>query len=352
MATTLSAEASAILRARPRPSARRGWTYHHWLALAGGPFLLWQAWNYVAWLAAGPRAVTAYRDHHVAAWGAARVFEAAIVVASLGIATFVVRGCLRERRLTFDAQIVLAGALLVWWDPITNFIQPLFLYSSEWTNLNTWCGQAPFVINPQCGALPEPIVFIPLVYSFGFLGCAVIVNGIMAALRRRRPDLPAAGLVAAGLVGGMTIYLVMDSVMMRLNLWKWAGYPDALSIFGKQSKIPLSTALAAMVFFGSLVSVRFFRDDRGRTVFERGLDHLPARRRALLSFAAFVGFTQVVFAVTITLTIVPGPYASPWPTYPAHTVNGLCDNGAFHGTAYGPCPGNPGYRAPLRRLVP
>jgi hypothetical protein len=32
--------------------------------------------------------------------------------------------------------------------------------------------------------------------------------------------------------------------------------------------------------------------------------------------------------------------------YPAYINNGLCDIGPVHGSAYGPCPGTPGFSAP------
>ena len=320
----------------------------HYLALAGLPFLAWQAWNWVAWLASGPEPVTRYRDADSASWVAARVFEVLIVVASVAIGVFVVRGCRRAGRLTFDGQLVIASALLVWWDPITDFYQPLFLYSSNWTNLNTWCSQTPFVVNVECGRLPEPMIFIPLVYTFGFLGCCLIVNAVMRGVARRRPQIRAGALLAIGLLGAMLVYLIMDSAMIRLDLWKWAGYPDATSLFAGENKVPLPMALAALNFLGAIAATRYFKDDHGRTFLERGLEHLAPKQRTRLSLLALVGFTQVMFAITIVLTIIPGPYSSPWPEYPAHLINDLCDNGTVQGTAYGPCPGDPGYLAPLR----
>jgi hypothetical protein len=329
-------------------SRKPTWRLQHYLAFAGVPFLVWQAWNYVAWLADGPAQITDRRDTDTAAWTGARIFEPLIVVVALIVLVWVVRGCRRAGRLTFDAQICLAGVTLLWWDPITNFYQQLFLYSSNWTNLNTWCGQAPFIVNPECGRLPEPMIFIPLVYTFGFLGGVAPVNALMGVIRRRRPETSAAALVGVAVACGALIYLILDSLMIRLNLWKWAGYPDALGLFGRGHKVPMTTILAAMTFWGTLAATRFFKDDRGRTFIERGLDHVAPGRRTLLTQFALIGFLQLVFTVTIALTVVTGPYSNDWPDYEDHLINQVCDNGNITGTPYGPCPGSPGYQAPIR----
>jgi hypothetical protein len=50
-----------------------------------------------------------------------------------------------------------------------------------------------------------------------------------------------------------------------------------------------------------------------------------------------------------------GLYADPYPSMPKSFVNGMCDTpGAGPlvrgGTRYGPCPGAPGFRMPVRTL--
>jgi hypothetical protein len=56
------------------------------------------------------------------------------------------------------------------------------------------------------------------------------------------------------------------------------------------------------------------------------------------------------------ITIVPGnwfviatgPYEEPWPKLPRDLVGNICDAPGITGTAYGPCPGSPGFRMPGR----
>jgi hypothetical protein len=48
------------------------------------------------------------------------------------------------------------------------------------------------------------------------------------------------------------------------------------------------------------------------------------------------------------LPMLSGPYSPKWEKMPAYVVNGVCDAPGFRGTRYGPCPGSPGYRMPMR----
>jgi ABC-type nickel/cobalt efflux system permease component RcnA len=57
----------------------------------------------VAWLAAGPSPVTVYRDSAAPAYTIATVYEVVAVMLVLGVGAYVVRGCLRQHRLTLDA---------------------------------------------------------------------------------------------------------------------------------------------------------------------------------------------------------------------------------------------------------
>ncbi len=144
--------------------------------------------------------------------------------------------------------------------------------------------------------------------------------------------------------------LLIDGVSSQLNLWSQF-IPAGLNIATDARPFPATLPLSAILFFGAPTLARHLRDDRGRTIFERGLDHLRPRTRKALSFLALVGYMQLMVAVTILITIAPlGLYANNSPAYPAYIINGQCDIGSVRGSAYGPCPGTPGFTAPLRHL--
>jgi Spirocyclase AveC-like len=338
---------AAAVRRDAVQAPKAQWRWQHYLAVVAGLFLVWGGWTVVAWLAAGPRPVTAYRDLTTTL---ATAYEIVAVLLVLGVGAYVVRGCLRQRRLTFDAQLCMAGLLAYWLDPFYNFFVPMNLYSSNFVNVGSWCSYAPFVINKACSGSPEPILVIGAIYLVGFLVCAMLGCGLLRAVRARYPSASMARMLIALAIFAIVADLLIDGVSSQLNLWNQF-IPAGLNIANAARPFPATLPMSAILFFGAPTLARYLRDDRGRTIFERGLDHLRPRTLRALSFLSLVGYMQLMVAVTILITIAPvGLYANNSPTYPAHIINGQCDIGPVRGSAYGPCPGTPGFTAPLRRL--
>jgi hypothetical protein len=334
----------------PIRAAKAPWRWQHYLAVIAGLFLAWGAWTLTAWLAAGPSAVTAYRDPTASAYTIATAYEVVAVLLVLGVGTYVVRGCLRQRRVTFDAQLCIAGLLAYWLDPFYNFFVPMNLYSSNFVNVGSWCSYAPFVINKACSGSPEPILVIGTIYLVGFLVCAMLGGRVLRAVEARRPGASMAKKLTAVAAFAIVADLLIDGASSQLDLWSQF-IPAGLNIATAPRPFPATLPLSAILFFGAPTLARYLRDDKGRTIFERGLDHLRPRTRRVLSFVSLVGYMQLMVAVTILITIAPvGLYANHSPVYPAYIINGQCDIGSAHGSSYGPCPGTPGFTAPLRHL--
>jgi hypothetical protein len=86
--------------------------------------------------------------------------------------------------------------------------------------------------------------------------------------------------------------------------------------------------------------LRYFRNDRGETIAECGLDrlHLSQKGRLGVRFLALVGACNVVIFATYNLPMaLAGLYSDPWPTditSRSYFTNGICGPG----TTYA-CPG-------------
>jgi Spirocyclase AveC-like len=332
------------------PAAKAPWRWQHYFALIACLFVFWGAWTLVAWLAAGPSAVTRYRDPSAPAYTIATAYEVIGVLLVLGVGTYVVRGCVRQRRLTFDAQLCIAGLLAYWLDPFYNFFVPMNLYSSNFVNVGSWCSYAPFVINKACSGSPEPVLVIGTIYLVGFLICAMLGGRVMRAVETRYPGASMAKKLIALAAFAIVADLLIDGGSSQLGLWSQF-IPSGLNIATDARPFPASLPVSAILFFGAPTLARYLRDDTGRTIFERGLDHLRPHTRKVLSFLSLVGYMQLMVAVTIIITIAPvGLYANNSPAYPQYIINGQCDIGSVHGSSYGPCPGTPGFTAPLRQL--
>lgn len=282
----------------------------------------------------------------------ARVFEAGVILAGLILVPYLVRQCRREHRITFDAQFAIAGLLTTWVDPTVNFLQPAYMYNSNWVNLRGWCDHIPLVPNPDCGRLPEPVLFIFPTYAFGFLAAGMLGCRFMQWLRRRWPTLSTGRFLALALLGFLFFDLILEVIMVSSHAWSYPGSPRILSVLGNTHRLHVPDLITAMIFFFTFAAVRYFKDDHGHTFIERHTRHLSRPLSSATAFLALVGLiTSVALLNTLTVAVT-GLYADPYPVLPRHLVNDLCDTPGVSGTAYGPCPGTPGYRIPIWDLAP
>jgi hypothetical protein len=346
--STLSADHHTPL---PVPAPQRQVPAPVILAAIGALVAGYALWTWGAWLASGPTPITATRDPNSASWWVARVYETIMAVVVVVLSIRVVRQCLQQRRLVFDGVIIIAGFFTLFWDPMVNWMQPNFMYSSQWLNLNTWVAQAPGVVNPTAGLMPQP-VFIMFIYPFGLLAFAIILNHGMRFLQRRVPQISTFALLAFTYAFGLLLGACLEAPTFLFNLWGLPGAPASLSLFADAQRYAWAEYLTTGIVFTTFAAVRYFREEKGQTIVERGMESFtPTARTAVTTFATIAVFAMSMWALLL-VQIPAGLHASPYPAkYPAHLINGLCNipgnpNSAAP-TAYGPCPGSPGFRMPV-----
>lgn len=342
-------------RERPPAASRpgKGWSWPHYLAAIGLPILVLNVWTVIAWLADGPSQVTEFRDHGSVSWYAVRVVEGVTVLGSILVVIYLVRGCRRARRiLTFEVMFCLAGATLFWADFALNFFQPVFLVSSNFVNLNTTCGHMPFVVNPDCGRAPDPLLFFFLLEAFLILACALGVSKLVGRARSHWPGISTAKLFGFVLGIGMALALV-EILMLALGVWAYAG-PRGISFSpGHGTQYHVFVWLETGLTFGLFSALYVFRNDKGQTLVERGLEHhTPRTRKAITMMALYASLQLVTWGPGTVPLVALSFYQDGWAKMPAHLVNDLCDAPGVEGTRYGPCPGSPGYRMPGRHSLP
>jgi hypothetical protein len=193
--------------------------------------------------------------------------------------------------------------------------------------------------------MPQP-VFIMLIYPFGLVLFAIGLSNLMRAMRSRWPGLSTFQLVGLTVLASGIVCVTLEGPMFLLHLWALPGAPSEFAIFGGDARFPYAEYLTTTMVYSLLGVLRYFRNDKGQSLVERGLDHLPRFRRTATSTLATIAYLNGSLIALILLQIPTGMHAAPYPDYPAHLVNGLCNAGPFHDTRYGPCPGAPGFRIP------
>ncbi len=338
------------------PTGRRQWVPVQILALLGAVFVAFQAWTWASWAADGPTQVTEFQDPGDFTFKAARYMEIGMGIAFVAMLLWLIRRCLRARALVFDAKLFIAGISALWLDAWTNFVAPIWLYNTNFFNTPPPTAYIPGVINPAMKNMPFPTLFHAFNYPVALLGAGIAVSSVLTWLRRRYPRARTTTLLGLCALLGMAFDLVYECFMIRAGMWAFPGTPDELALWGSQAyKFPIFEIIPAGLAFASFGALRFFRNDRGEHLSERGLHTVPRRRRTLVSLLATVTIANCVWITMCTIQVVAGFYADPYkPMSPALIAN-ICDapltgGGQRIGTPYGPCP-EQGGRIPIRRYT-
>ncbi len=338
----------APVRAPKQDPWWKRWPLAMWLAVLVVPFLLWEVWTVVAWLADRPHFITQFQDRDSASWYAAKVYESLALLMTIVMAIYVVRGCRRERKVfTFDVLFCGAAITGVWAGFGSAFFQPHFLGSSNFVAVNAMCGHMPLIANPDCGRHADAF-FYWMASCPGLLAAALVGEAVMRRIRRRWPDISTTKLILALFGFGAAVDIAFELPAISLGLWTYPPGPLALPL--GNYRYPAAALFAGMCFFAMPVLVRGFKDDRGHTPLERGIQHLRPRYRTVVLWLALVFAVQFVnWATGVWPFWAMQPYGRPFPDLPAHVMNDVCDTPGKAGTRYGPCPGSPGFRMPGRQ---
>ena len=330
-------------------------TATHYLALFGLFFLALQTWVWIAWWLGGPVSTNEFKTPGSLNWWAAKFYEVLFGVLFVLMLTWVVRRCLREGRLIFDAKLMIGGLSVLWADAWTNIASPIWMYSSNFVNLTNPLSGFPLALNPDMGRMPFPIVLHGFIYPVSNLMAAIIVCAIMRKLLTIRPGLSMAKLLGLVVLIGICFDIMFELPMFMLRLWAFPGTPDEFALFSDSSmKFPIWEMVPAGIAFATFGALRFFKDDKGRELTERGLDSMSSRRQTIVSTLALIGVLNIVWLSMTSIQAVIGFYADPYQPLPRYLINDMCDapvlgGGQVTDTRYGPCP-QEGLRFPMRYL--
>lgn len=231
----------------------------------------------------------------------------------------IVRPWRRERTIGLDGCFVIAFCTLWFQDPLCNFTGSWVTYNTWLVNMGSWHssvpGSASFAAPGQM--LAEPLLLIPFLYVYFFWLASVMGSWVMRRIAADRPQAGKRTLVA----GCFLVILAFDFVLEGLiwmpgGAWTLAGghvpvlFPGEYHQFTVNEWFPVSATLTAVA------CIRHFRDDRGRTVAERGIDDLRAspRRKLALRILAVTGVCHVaMFAFYVAPNFVFGLHTEEWP---------------------------------------
>jgi multisubunit Na+/H+ antiporter MnhF subunit len=255
----------------------------------------------------------------------------------------VVRPWLRERVVTTDGLMCVAFLFMVIQDPLANYFAPYMTYNAYLVNFGSWVSDVPgWQSYGRPGAmLVEPIIFQPANYILAPLLTMMVGCKALDWLKRRRPTIGNVRLVGTLFAGMLVLWPIIEGgIYMPLGVFTFSG--GSLSIFpDAYHKYPLQQLLCAAAFMTVFTAFRYFRDERGHSVVERGVERLQvgAKHKVALRFLAVLGVFNVMYLATYNLPLALWTHATVgnWPAdvqRRSYLTDRLCGDGTQRA-----CPG-------------
>ncbi|MFD0691665.1 spirocyclase AveC family protein [Actinomadura fibrosa] len=317
-AVTESLDPAAPLGARTPPGARpvRVW------AVIGGAVLLLQLYVWIRWVTGpyfervpkGPSDPPTYMKvlltaNAVLMW----------VIVPFALWFFIIRPWVRERRITLDGMLAASMGLMFFQDPLLNYVNTWCTYNAWLYNRGAWTSHIPGWVSPEEPGhqVPEPLLTNAPGYTFGVLLLTIGGCWAMRRIKSRWPDISNFRLVVATYLLAVVFDFIMEAcVILPAGLYSYPGAIRAVSInAGTYYQWPVYEGFMWGGVQAALCCLRYFTDDRGRTVVERGLDTVRGGARQQL--ARFLAIFAAVSASFFLLYNVPaqwiGLHADSWP---------------------------------------
>jgi hypothetical protein len=264
------------------------------------------------------------------------VLQVVVPVAALvAIWFWVIRPWRREGRLTTDGMLVLAGAMLFFWDMSLNYTATGLLYNSHFVNFGAWANGAwPSWISPNGNRLPEPIFICQPGYTSMVFSQVMLILYVLRKIKAKRPSLGPVAATAIMVVGLIVLDTIIESILLRIGIYAYPHGIRWLTLYAGQTyQLPMTEP----IFFGGLglgtiAALSYFRNAKGETFVERAASTLRFTGAKLqwVRFLAIFGGVHLAFAVFYFLPCQwLATHGDAFPQgYPSYLINNMCD---YHG---------------------
>jgi Spirocyclase AveC-like len=265
-----------------------------------------------------------------------RAFEiGGIILAAFVIWRFVVRPWRRDGRPSTDGLLIIGFATVWFQDPFSTYYVNWFTYNTNLINFGSWVQDVPGWVSygGPGHTIAEPIVFIGASYVYFLFISVVFGTWVMRALKQRWPNVAPWQQLVVCFVAMCLVDLVAEGLIwMPLGFWSYPGghgvlFPSTYHKFAVEEMVPIG------LMFTGLSALRYFRDDRGSTLAERGVERLNASPRRI-AVTRVLAVLFAVHAITFLLYTIPAAW---WVTHPvawpqdtmnrSYFTSGLCGDG-------------------------
>jgi len=232
---------------------------------------------------------------------------------------FVVRPWLRERQLGTDGVMIIAFSTLWFQDPLCNLSGSWVTYNTWMFNMGSWHANVPGSVTFAAPGqmLAEPLLLIPFLYVYFFWLACVGGGWVMRRLAARRPGTSKVRLVGGCFVAVLAFVFVLEGLIwMPGGAWTLAGGHFPVMFAGTYHQFAINEWVPVSATLTAIACIRYFTDDRGRTIAERGVDTLKISntKKLVLRILAVIGCVHAaMFACYVLPNLYAGMTTQQWP---------------------------------------
>lgn len=266
---------------------------------------------------------------------------------------FFVRPWRRERRITLDGMLILSCGLMFFQDPLLNYFNTWCTYNTWLFNRGAWSSNIPGWLSPEVPGhqTAEPLLTNVPGYAYGVVLVTIVGCWVMRRVKAKWPGISNLQLIGVTYAFTFVLDFVMEGcLLMPIGFFTYPGAIRSVSVnAGHYYQWPVYEGLMWGGVQAGLCCLRYFTDDRGRTVVERGIDHVRggfATQQLTRFLAIFAGVSACFFFFYNVPAQWVGLHADPWPEdvqKRSYFNGGICGDGTDQ-----PCP-NPVLPMPTKR---
>ena len=266
---------------------------------------------------------------------------------------FFIKPWRRERRITLDGMLFVSMGLMFFQDPLLNYFNTWCTYNTWLFNRGSWSSNIPGWVSPEKpGAqVAEPLLTNAPGYAYGVLLITIVGCWVMRKIKARWPGITNFRLILVTYAITFSFDFVMEAlVMLPIGFYTYPGSIRAVSFnAGTYYQWPIYEGLMWGGVQAALCCLRFFTDDRGRTIVERGLDQVrggTVRQQFTRFLALFAGVSACFFIFYNVPAQWIGMHSDQWPQdhqKRSYFNGGICGDGTDT-----PCP-DPVLPVPTKR---
>jgi Spirocyclase AveC-like len=255
---------------------------------------------------------------------------------------FVIQGWRREGRLTLYGMLYIASQTMWWQDALLNYFSPIFSYNSILVNWGSWNASVPGWVSPNAEKMPSPVLLYLGLYPIFFCGATILVVTLLKKAKARWPQMGNMTLISIMFVALGIFAVLAEGMWLRTGMYTYTGLASPVTLWpGESYKVPvLSVFVLDSMVLTLLACLIYFRDDRGQTRVERGVEQLRVGRalsttmRCLAIIGAANSILFVAYNIPMNYLALKGPGWAPSVLEKSYFTNGVCGDGSDYA-----CPG-------------